>query len=244
MKFAIQMCGFAVGVPLQLMVIVALLRGGWRRFPIILAYSVASCLATIFEMPFYIFPHLSKAGGLTRAKIYWLDESALIALTFLMVLSLIWQATTGLRSRRLVRGCLVAGALAFVGVSFAVRYNPHANATGQWMTGLARDLDFGAAILDLALWTLLLASPSRERLLLVLSGALGVQFTGEAIGGSIRDLAISLFGNRPSGLLFFGNIVMMTANLVCPYLWWRALREPGRRTAEREPEGRGMGAAS
>jgi hypothetical protein len=37
MRFAIQLCGLVVGLPLQLLIIGTLLRGGYRRFPFLFA---------------------------------------------------------------------------------------------------------------------------------------------------------------------------------------------------------------
>jgi hypothetical protein len=95
------------------------------------------------------------------------------------------------------------------------------------MTPWTRDLNFGSAILDLGLWTLLVASREKDRLLLMLSGALGIQFTGEAIGGSLRNVAVAIYGRtvqaRP--LILTGNVLMMAADLACMYIWWRAFRE-------------------
>ena len=95
------------------------------------------------------------------------------------------------------------------------------------MTPWTRDLNFGSAVLDLGLWTLLIASREKDRRLLMLSGALGIQFAGEAIGGSIRNLAVAIYGPTAQArpLLMTGNVLIMVANLVCMYIWWQAFRE-------------------
>jgi hypothetical protein len=95
------------------------------------------------------------------------------------------------------------------------------------MTPWTRDLYFGSAVLDLGLWTLLIASREKDRLLLLLSGALGIQFTGEAIGGSVRYLAVTIYGRTAPAvsLIMAANVLMMAANLGCMYIWWRAFRE-------------------
>ena len=84
------------------------------------------------------------------------------------------------------------------------------------MTLWLRDLNFSAAILDLGLWAMLLASRHKETRLLLLSGALGIQFTGEAIGQSLRHLF--------PWELSPGDVVTLLANLVCLWIWWQALR--------------------
>ena len=45
------------------------------------------------------------------ASVYWLDEAVLQVLVYAVVMSLIYQATGRLRSRRIVRASLIAGAI-------------------------------------------------------------------------------------------------------------------------------------
>ena len=84
------------------------------------------------------------------------------------------------------------------------------------MTLWTRDLNFSSTILDLALWAMLLGSRYKEARLLLLSGAIGIQFTGEAIGQSLRHLF--------PWALSPGDVVALLANLTCLWIWWQALR--------------------
>lgn len=228
MQFALQVCGFVVGLPLELLIIAALVRGPYKRFPALFAYIVVTFLTTVIEIPANIAYYRGEGQALrSRAFYYWLNERVLLVLLFLVVVTLIWHATAQMRSRRLVRLTLVVGPILLAAVSFLIHYNPNASGPGEWMTPWTRDLNFGSAILDLGLWTLLVASREKDRLLLMLSGALGIQFTGEAIGGSLRNLAVAIYGRtlqaRP--LILTGNVLMMAADLVCMYIWWQAFRE-------------------
>jgi hypothetical protein len=114
-----------------------------------------------------------------------------------------------------VRGSLVCGAVIFASVAFLAHYDGKA-VVGEWMTLWLRDLNFSAAILDLGLWAMLLASRHKDTRLLLLSGAMGIQFTGEAIGQSLRHLF--------PWVLSPGDVVTLLANLVCLWIWWQALR--------------------
>ena len=238
MQFALQLCGYAVGLPLELLIVAAMLRGPYKRFPILFAYTIASFLTTVVEIPAYIEHYIKIPAGIayylggsqaqrSRASFYWFDEQVLMVLLFLVVVTLIWHATADLRSRKLVRLILIAGPIVFASVSFLIHYNPNAPGPGEWMTPWTRDLNFGSAILDLGLWTLLIASRKKDRRLLMLSGALGIQFTGEAIGGAIRNLAVSIYGRTQQArpLVLTGDVMMMAADLVCMYIWWQAFRE-------------------
>ena len=40
MRFGLQILALAIGLPLQVLVVAALLRGSWRRFPLLLAFTV------------------------------------------------------------------------------------------------------------------------------------------------------------------------------------------------------------
>jgi len=221
MRFAIQFCGVLIGLPLELLIIATLLRGGYRRYPFILVYTIADFLTTVIELPSalgYVRGMPWAADAL--ASVYWLDEAILQVLVYSVVMSLIYQATARLRSRRIVRASLIAGAILFAGISFLVHWNPALN-VGSFMTPWTRDLDFCSAILDLALWALLIASREKDHRLLLLSGGLGIQFTGEAIGEATRDLAIRSH-SRPISL--FGNSLIMLTNLLFLYIWRQALR--------------------
>jgi hypothetical protein len=224
MRFAIQVAGYLIGLPLEILIIAAMLRGPYRRFPVLFLYAIANFLTTVIEVPAYISYYSGNRQAFrSRAWLYWLDERILLTLIFLVVLSLIWQATAGIRAARPVRIWVIAGAFVFATGSFFIHHRPDAFAAGEWMTPWTRDLYFGSAVLDLALWSLLIAAREKDQLILMLSGALGIQFTGEAIGGSIRALSL-----RPTpvgrGMVLGGNIVILIANLFCLYLWWQALR--------------------
>lgn len=218
MQLAIQVCNYLIGVPLELLIIAALLRGPYRRFPVIFVYIIAYFLTTVAEIPVYIafYAGVKGARGF-RVKLYWVDEGILQLLVFAVVMSLIYEASSRVGSRRLVRAGLSVGAVVFAGVSFLLHYSPHVNLS-VWMTPWTRDLSFCSTVLDVALWFLLIASRKKDTLLLMLSGALGIQFTGEAIGGSLRYLSTSTV------VVGAGDILIVLADFICLYIWWQAFR--------------------
>ena len=222
MQLIIQICNYLIGLPLELLIIAALLRGAYRRFPFIFVYIVAYFLTTVAEIPVYIayYSGIQSAKGY-RVFLYWLDEGILQLLVFAVVMSLIYQASGRLQSRRMVRAGLIAAAIVFAGVSFLVHYHAHIP-LGRWMTPWTRDLSFSSTILDLALWFLLIASRKKDSLLLMLSGALGIQFTGEAIGEALRTLSNSRLA------VTGGDILIVAADFICLYIWWQAFRGAAR----------------
>lgn len=125
-----------------------------------------------------------------------------------------------------MRTALAGGAILFAGVSLLVHYRPLPVKYGYWMTPWTRDLSFCATVLDLALWMMLIASPKSDRRLLMISGALGLQFTGEAIGEAILNLATP---NMQAAVALLGAVVAMMADLACMYVWWQTFRTASRR---------------
>ena len=151
-----------------------------------------------------------------RVLWYWTNEGIMQALVFALVISLIYHATKNIGPRRVVRIVLVAGAFLFAGISFLVHYGTDLNLS-VWMTPWSRDLNFCSAILDLALWAMLIGSREKDRRILLLSGSLGIQFTSEAIGEAIRAIS-------GTGGVIAGNVLMLAANLAVLYIWWRTFR--------------------
>jgi hypothetical protein len=127
-----------------------------------------------------------------------------------------------MRPRRTLLFGIIGGTLAFAAITFFIHVDSQPGVPiGKWMTPWTRDLSFGAAILDLGLWATLIANRQRNYRLLMVSGALGVQFTGEAIAQALRDLSPFLRD--------VATFLVPLPNLICLYIWWQAFRS----TAER-----------
>jgi hypothetical protein len=91
------------------------------------------------------------------------------------------------------------------------------------------------------LWGKLLASKKKDHQLLMLSGALGIQFAGSAIGQSVRQLTLGPLG-RNSAVALVGSVMVVLSNVICLYLWWQALRRPVKEAAGCQPDARPRGA--
>jgi hypothetical protein len=66
-------------------------------------------------------------------------------------------------------------------------------------------------------------SQEKDYRLLMLSGALGIQFTGEAIGYSLLKLAVHFNQNHTVALL--GSTLVVAADIVRSYIWWRVFQK-------------------
>jgi hypothetical protein len=208
---------------LEILVIVALLHGGYRRYPVVFLYLLANFIATLVEIPIYTQYFFTQNAVIARqaARVYWINEWVLQVLIFATVLSLIDLATSLSRSRRAMRAVLGVGALLFAGITFWIHFRPAPVNFGVWMTPWTRDLSVCATVLDLALWMVLIASRKSGRTLMLICGALGMQFTAEAIGEAIVTLAAA---PKSPALALGGAMIAVAGNLLCLYVWWRTFR--------------------
>jgi hypothetical protein len=167
-------------IGIQAVLIVFLLRGSFRRYPVLLAYCVLQLAATITEE--YVF----RVHGQTNffRRLYWTDEVTLDLLLFLMVIALIYRALEG-SPLRATMGRLLAAVVAIVLVVPFVLFSARRFST-SWFDGTSQLLNFGALILNLGLWTALIGTKRRDPLLLKVSAGLGVAVAGAAIAYGLR----------------------------------------------------------
>lgn len=227
MREAVQYLSLMLWLPLVLLVIAALLRGPYRRYPFLFAYILASFLTAVVELAVYVSYPPGAELAHRWAIYYWIDDGIRQGLLLTVVISLIYQATRGVRGRALIRVSLVIAAILVAGTSFLIHYSPQ-DAFSKWMTLWTRDLDLTSAILDLALWMLLLNARKYDVEVLMLSGALGIRFAGEAIGHALR--------NQFPAILLAADTTVVLANLACLYIWWQVFRtSPVRKTSAVTP---------
>jgi hypothetical protein len=219
MKQAFQLSAYLFGVPLEIIVIAALLRGDYKRYPFVFLYAVVDLLTTVLEIP----SGMAYGNGTPEAKkqwawIFWLDEQILQVLVFLLVISLVYIATKHLRPRRTLLTVIICGTVLVAAISFWAHFFDPNLPPGKYryMTPWTRDLNFCAVILDLGLWVLLIGSRRKDHQLLLITGALGIQFTGGAIGYALRDMS-------PTIVTAASDFTVIT-NLARLYIWWQAFR--------------------
>jgi len=224
MELAIHIVPYLIGLPLELLAIAGMLRYGYRRYLLVFVYVLADFLTTVVELPVdlsYYAGDKSKLAENSRINFYWMDEAIMQVLVYAAVISLIYYATAKLKSRRIVRISLIGFAVLFAGVSFLIHFDPGNPKVGEWMTPWNSNLKFCSAILDLALWGLLIVSREKDHRVLMLSGALGIQFTGDAIGQSLRNLAQP---HHTYWILYTGNAAVVLFNLAFLYIVWQTFR--------------------
>jgi hypothetical protein len=224
----IQLLSYLLWFPLKILGISALLRVGVSRYPLIFAYMVATFLFAAAELPLSVIYYLPTHGGLERFRqLHWISEGLTYMLILAVVISLIYRATARLQPRRTIRLALLAGVFLFIAISFVVHFNNN-EPLNEWVTPWTRDLNVCAAILDLALWGLLLSSREKDSTLLLLTGGMGISFAGEAIGTSIRSIAVM---KKSINIFYFGHVVMMIADALFLYIWWQTFRKEANKSA-------------
>ncbi len=212
MSHYVFMTGILAGTMMQLLVLSVLVRGQYRQFFTLTAYTLILFLVTVSGGAMYA--DIGRAWSANLYLIYWVGDSLTTLLLFLVIVALILRALKGSPSRaRILRLILLATAILIAGSWFFTE-NVGMN---RKMPAVSRNLSFLAALLNLVLWSALIRKPGRERVVMLLSGGIGLQFTGQAIGHSLRLLGPSL--------VMLGNVVLVFSHLLCLWIWWAALRQ-------------------
>jgi hypothetical protein len=223
----LQWLPFAVSLVLQILVIGSLRRGGYKDYPFVFIYSLVLIMTTVVDGAAH-----ADASIRDWTQGFYRNEALRQLLLFTVVMSLMDRAIAGRVYRGRIRFLLIASATAAVLVSVSIHWGSHLKAYSLWATQVGRDLSFGSVVLTLLLWVTLISSRRKDTQLLMVTGGLGLQFTGEAIGQSIRQLS---HHNRT--LLFVGNGLMIASHLIRLYVWREAFRtNPVRQQVKKEPD--------
>jgi hypothetical protein len=198
---------------LQVLVIAYLLKGSFRKYPILLAYCVAETLTAAAE---YLVSNYGSHQVFIR--LYYSDEVGIDLLLFLMVITLTYRALEGNPMRKGAGRILGVITIGVVTVPFLIFYRS-IHDLAWFFNGFSDVLNFGAAIMNLLLWTALLGAKRRDRQLLMVSAGLGIQVTAQAIGFGVRHFL-------PQRQRWIPDLFMAIAHVPSVYLWWRAFKPP------------------
>jgi len=219
-----------IDVTLQFVLIFLLIRGPFRKYLVFSIYAIASLAASIVEV--FVMHQAHPSAALFR-KIYWSDEVLTDLLLFLTVISLIYLAVES-NPLRAKTGRLLAGIVVIVLIlPFILFHAPFLTdpkqwtpAWGKWFNSTSQILNFGAAIMNLGLWTALLSSKRRDGQLTMVSIGLGVAVAGQAIGFGVRHFIPDTSGLRQIPDLFMSLTHAFSVFLWCWAFWRSASRSP------------------
>jgi hypothetical protein len=227
MRSALQVASYLLWFPLIVLAITAVLRAGVRRYALIFTYLTASFLFAVMQIPAALAYRADNRHYEWLNLVFATGEVAATALVLAVVLGLIYRASSRIGPRRLLRLVLIAGSVLFMALSFLIHSRGGAELS-FWIMPWKRDVNLCAAILDFALWTMLLNSRGRDPMLLLLTGGMGIMFAGDTIGDALRNLAISR-GSNP--IFMAGNIVTTLADSVFLFVWWQGFSREARQQA-------------
>jgi hypothetical protein len=206
-----------VGHLLQILVLSVMLRGAYRRYGALFGYTVVLFVTTAVEAAAFYWPRHAAI----QPTDYWTFDTIRQALLYVVVISLIFSASDHSAKRASIRRLLIVGSALFAALSLYFTYQLGLN---FWMTRFSRNMGFLAVILNLVLWAALLKHRRPDQTLLLVSGGIGIQMAGKAIGHALRQLSPST--------LTLGNLVIVLSHLLCLYIWWQAFRKPSQQAAE------------
>ena len=189
----------------------ALVRGSWRQYWAVFLYMACLTVTSVAEIAVLIEYGLKSTQ---YAYCYWCGELLRQTTLYVTIVSLLLQAIPASRVRATMLRLLVTVAVIFWVGSLWVYQQP---SFSPWMARVVRNLAFCSSIVNLGLWFALIASEKRHSQLLMITGGLGLQMTGEAIGLSLRHVS----GGKATML---GNFLATFTHWLCLYIWWRAFQ--------------------
>jgi hypothetical protein len=208
---ALQWSFWLLGLGLQGAVFLTLAHGPWREFPALFAYIAALAVTTSGEILTYTL--LGKTSASFK-NYYWSAELLRQTALFAVVVSLAVHALPPGRKAEAYGRLLSMFALLVWIVSMATHYSPD---LGKWMTSAVRNMSFATGVINLLAWFAYAKAGARDTTRLMISGGLGLQMTGEAIGQAIRQLETS------TNAMLAGSIFIVITHFLCLFIWWRAL---------------------
>ncbi|MCP5118105.1 MAG: hypothetical protein GY953_45405 [bacterium] len=198
------------GLALQLVVVYALTRGPYRQFPGVTAYLLVLFLTGVADLA--VFFNVGSWPDWYR-EYYYLNNTLRHFAGFAALVSLIYMATAHAPNRVIHRLKVCLGTLGVVGGCFLL-------SSGTWpdayMNEVSRNLSFSTVVLNLILWFSLIKYCNRDTRLFLVSGGLGLNMTGEAIGQSLVPVSKLAW--------HAGNLIAIASHLLCLYIWWVAFR--------------------
>jgi hypothetical protein len=193
------------GLALQLLVIGVLVRGPYKKYGLFFVYLLVLFLTTIADFSAFI--------ELGTWPYYFMNDFVRQFALVAAVISLVHKATTHDVKQNILPLKLVLAVAVVTGLSF---YFSTGQSVGLYFTKVARNLSFATVLLNVVLWFALLKYSRKDYCLLLVSGGLGLNMAGEAIGQSLRQMSRST--------VFAGNLIGVLSHLLCLYIWWVAFR--------------------
>jgi hypothetical protein len=173
---------------IEFALIILLLRARFQKHIVFAFYVLAEFAADVSEwITYYRFGWGSPA----YRKLYWIDRVTLDLLLFLVVIAFTYSALQDNPLRRKAAKALGVIVAVTSALPFAMLRNHHSRTygffTSQWFNHAIQIWSFGAAIMNLVLWTALLSNRRRDPQLVTLSIGVGIATSTAAIVWGARQ---------------------------------------------------------
>jgi hypothetical protein len=201
-----------VSLILQVGVIVFLSEGAFRKYPLVLAYSLIRLTTSVLEV---LVSHKYGSQTIFFRQLYYSNRVVLNLVLFLMVTTIIYQLLAGNPHRPMIGKLLIGIVAAGLLLPFLVLSRPF---TIHWLNGMSQFLYFGSGIMALVLWTVLLTSPTRDAQLLKFTMGLGVAMTGAAVSFGLLQWM------RSPRLAWMPNLFLQVTHVAGVLVWCWAFR--------------------
>ncbi|MEO5924754.1 MAG: hypothetical protein ABIR70_13095 [Bryobacteraceae bacterium] len=203
-----------VGMGLQVLALILLIRGPFSRYFPLFLFLFTSSVTTIGEG--WV---LRTRGGADPMyyNVYWGGEILLDGLLFFLVISLTVRALEGSPLKpKIVRFLTIV--LAVVVILPFILFDSEVFGR-RWNQSVAQLLNFGAAVMNLGLWSALVMTRLRDRQLLTVSAGLGV-----AVAGAALTLGVRQFTHQGDLLREISDSVHRISQIASPAIWCWAFR--------------------
>jgi len=209
---SVYLCVGLLGVAAEVWVLHTLIRSQHSRFA-----GVGFCLAVLLLTDIADGVSYLSGGGWTEwyVEYYYLNNAARILSRLAALVSLAYLAST-VHTRGTALLKILLGAVAVIAASALL-------ASGSWpheyMIEATRNLSFASVILNTMLWLSLIKNRTSDTQLFLVSGGLGLNMAGEAIGQSLLQMA-----DVYALLVHAGGVFVIGSQLLCLFIWGKAFQ--------------------
>jgi hypothetical protein len=200
---------YALGIGFEVILLFTLINGSGRTYAAMIVYCAFLLISTLSDVSMWFL-----VGRRTNAYFNYVWTAEFIRQTCQLgfVITLVSQALPSTRRATIMRA-LIAGTAGLVIGSLIIYHVP---LISFWLSKVNRNVSFAAALINLVLWFALVASRNRDTRLLMISGGLGIQMTGDAVAQSLKQFRFTFQ---------IADFVGAASFFLCLFIWWQAFRE-------------------
>lgn len=179
---------YVVEVVLELLLVLLLLRGPFRKYLPFTIYVVAGLVVDVLEASaYYRFGWRSAE----YRRLYWTDHMTLDLLLFLVVVAFTYEALRGnpfrAKAGKILAVIVLVGLVIPLTMLNSYRSKAYGMFSSQWFNHASQVFSFAAAVMNLVLWGALLSNRKRDPQLVTLTIGLGIVTASAAIMFGVRQ---------------------------------------------------------